>query len=299
MEARKSSYSQFEAVGLALAGYTFWVLADTSLKIAGASTLPAYEITAFVGLSIAVFLLLHGLWRGDVKGLWPRSGARQFLRALLDLANGVCVVIALRHMSLALFYILIFCSPTVTSLMAAVLLGESLSWKKGVAILTGLLGVVVAVHPSLAAAHRGDWQGYAACAVCVLSFSGNMVWSRVMTQSESPESLTFFSGAVMAVAGLLAMLGRAAPVRGELAVVMAAAGLFCIFGSLCFFVALKHAPAATVSQYHYSQLVTGCLLAYLIWRERLTLPMLAGAVLIIGAGFYTAADSYQARGVTV
>jgi drug/metabolite transporter (DMT)-like permease len=64
---------------------------------------------------------------------------------------------------------------------------------------------------------------------------------------------------------------------------------------MCFFIALKHAAAATVSQYHYSQLLTGALIAYLIWRERITLPMLLGAILIIAAGGYTAGTAYSNR----
>jgi len=39
-----SRVSHRGAIGLALAGFTFWVLADTSMKLAGNSRLPAYEI---------------------------------------------------------------------------------------------------------------------------------------------------------------------------------------------------------------------------------------------------------------
>ena len=99
----------------------------------------------------------------------------------------------------------------------------------------------------------------------------------------------------MAVVALPALLWHGAPVDARLAGLIGAAGLFGLMGSLCFFVALKHAPATSVSQYHYSQLVTGSLLAYAIWRERVTPAMLAGAVLIVGSGIYTAARSFGAR----
>ena len=293
-----NSLSHLEAVGLALAGYTFWVFADTSLKVAGASRLPAYEVAGFVGLSIAGLLLVHGLWSGDAGTLWPKDPLRQFLRSLLDLANGICVVIALRHLPLALFYILVFCSPMVTTLLAAAFLGERLEWSKSVAILAGFLGVVIAVNP-FGLTRPGDWNGYLACFVCVASFSANMVWSRVMTRTESARSLTFFSGAVVGVIGLAAMLAKAAPVTLRLSAVLGAAGLFCVFGSLCFFHALRSASAATVSQYHYSQLLTGTLIAYLIWHERLSASMMVGAALIIAAGCSTAAHSYQAEGRNV
>ena len=290
----KRATTQFGAAGLALAGYTSWVFADTSLKIAGTSALPAYEVIAFVGLAEVLLLLLFEVARGGFRNLLPHKVGPQLMRSCLDLANTVCVVIALRHLPLALFYILVFFAPMVTTLLSAVFLNERLVWRKSLAILTGFLGVVIAVNP-LGIRGTGDWAGYLACMVCVAAFSISMVWSRVLTQTELPQSLTFTSGATMMFAGGAGMLHHAVPLSLRLGLVLGATGFFCIAGSMCFFLALKHAPAATVSQFHYSQLLTGSLLAYLLWRETLTIPMMCGAVLIIAAGIYTAAVSYGER----
>ena len=286
--------SQLEAVGLALAGYTLWVLADTSLKIAGASSLPVYEVAACVGLAIVLILLLRAILTRNVSVLWPAHPGPQLLRSCLDVANTICVVIALRHLPLALFYILVFFAPLVTTLIEAFFLHEPLEWRKALAIVVGLVGVIVAVNP-FGLNHPGDWTGYLACLVCVIAFSINMVWSRVMTQTETPESLTFCSGLLTAGVGAFTMLGHAAPVPMRLAAVLAATGFFCVVGSLCFLAALKHVSAATVSQYHYSQLLTGALIGYLLWHEKLSPSMLLGAVLIIGSGGYTATRVYYSR----
>jgi drug/metabolite transporter (DMT)-like permease len=288
----KASVSQLEAVGLALAAYTFWVLADTSVKVVGGSGLPVYEVVGLIGSAIVVLMLVYATARGQLRVLWPRSPGRQLLRSALDLVNYFGVVIALRHLPLALFYILVFSAPMTTTVLAAVFLKESLDWRRALAVVAGFAGVVIAVNP-FGAARAGDLTGYLACAVCVAAFSTNMVWSRVMTQSETPESLTFSSGTAMAVAGLLGVLRHATPVSGRTTLIVLATGLFCVLGSMCFFIALRHAPAATVSQFHYSQLLTGTLLAWLIWHEGLTLAMVAGATLIIAAGLYTAARSYR------
>ncbi len=276
------------AIGLALAAYTFWVLADTSLKMAGFSRLSAYQVIAIVGLAEVLLLLAYRLARGDVRHLWPRSPIRQGLRSCLDLANNLCVVVALRHLPLALFYILVFLAPLVTVVLAALFLREPIGLRRGLAILVGLLGVLVAVHPTGGALRPGYAVGYLACLVCVLCFSTNIVWSRVLTQSEAPESMTFFSGLTMAVFGTILALPHLEPVNLRLAGLLTLVGLFSLGGSLCFFLALKNTAAANVVPYHYSQLVTGAALAFAIWRERPTLAMLAGAVLIAGAGYWTA-----------
>jgi drug/metabolite transporter (DMT)-like permease len=289
-----TSVSDIEAVGLAVAGFTFWVLADTSIKMVGRYRLPAYEVLAFLGLCIVGILIFRGLWRRDVKALWPKRPKRQVVRSCLDLANNFGVVIALRHVPLTLFYILVFLSPMVITLLAAAFLQERLEWRKTAAIVAGFAGVVIAVNP-FSSSRPGDWIGYGACIVCVGCFSANMVWARVITQTETPESLTFFSGFLMGVVGFACMLWHSEPLTPRLAAILVAMGFFCAFGSICFFVALKHTSAATVSQYHYTQLLTGALLAYLIWHEVPTLPMLLGGAVIIGAGVYIAIGSSRLK----
>jgi drug/metabolite transporter (DMT)-like permease len=282
-----SRVSHLGAIGLALAGFTFWVLADTSMKLAGNSHLPAYEIVAWQAVVVAAAMIVRGFTQGAPRGLLPKSPARLTVRALLDLANNLCVVIALRHLPLTLFYILVFLAPMATALLTAAFLRERLGWRKIVAVVGGFAGVVIAVNP-FGAARQGDWIGFAACMICVACFSVNMVWSRVLMRTETPESLTLFSGVTQFLACALLMAGHAEPVNLKLGITLGAMGLFCAFGSMCFFVALQSTSPVHVSQCHYTQLVTGALLTWLIWRELPTMWMLAGSVLIVAAGLLMA-----------
>ena len=285
------------AIGFALAGFTFWVLADSTIKFVGQAGLPPYEMVAFLGLFMAIFLTIYALARREVSMLQPHRLDRQVARACLDMANNVCVVIALRHLTLTLFYILVFMAPMVIVLLSAVFLRERLHWKKAAAIIAGFAGVVIAVHPwgsIQPGAREGDWIGFAACMVCVACFSVNMVWSRVLTQTERPESLAFFSGLVTAVAGFALMtFVHAEPLTLPLTAGLFAMGLFCALGTLCFYVAVKHTSAANVSQYHYTQLVTGTLVSYLIWRDKPGVYVLIGGSLILLSGLYIALSSRE------
>jgi drug/metabolite transporter (DMT)-like permease len=286
--------SDLGAIGFALAGFTFWVLADSSIKLVGQSGLPPYEMVGFLGLFMAVFLAVYAAWRGEPKILRPKRLELQVARAGLDMANNVCVVIALRHLTLTLFYILVFTSPMVVALLSSVFLREGLPWRKAAAIAIGFGGVVIAVHP-WSSAHDGDWIGYAACGVCVACFSVNMVWSRVLTRTETPESLAFFSGLVTAGVGFgLMLLWHTEPLNGRLLTGLFAMGLFCALGTLCFYIAVKHTSAANISQYHYTQLITGTLVSYLVWRDKPGWFVVAGGALILGSGLYIAV---AARGV--
>ncbi len=160
----KPTITQLEASGLAFAGYTMWVLTDTCLKVVGGSALPFYEILALIGAAIVAVLLLRGVWRRDVARLWPKRPLPQLARSGLDIANNIGVVIAIRHLPLPLFYILVFFAPIVTTLLGALFLGEALTWKRSLAVVAGFAGVVVAVNP-FGVARPTDWTGYLACAV--------------------------------------------------------------------------------------------------------------------------------------
>ena len=281
------SISDRGAIGFALAGFTFWVLADSSIKLVGQSGLPPYEMVAFLGLFMAMFLGAYGVWRRDTQALRPRKLKRQVARACLDMANNVCVVIALRHLTLTLFYILIFTSPMVVALLSAIFLREGLPWRKGLAILAGFAGVVIAVNP-WGSSRQGDWIGFGACMICVACFSVNMVWSRVLTRTEPPESLAFFSGLVTAAVGLCLMVFHAEPLTVRQIAGLFAMGLFCALGTLCFYIAVKHTSAANVSQYHYTQLITGTLISYLVWHDKPGFFVVAGGALILASGLYIA-----------
>ncbi len=283
----KAPVSGLTAIFFAILGFTCWVFGDSCIKWIGQYGLPPEEIVAFMGFFMALTITLQAALRHSFGNLRPHSVVRQVLRALLDMTNNVCVVIALRHLSLTLFYILVFTSPMVISLLSAVFLGERITGKKIVALLVGFGGVVVAVDPYSHTQHI-DIIGLASCLVCVACFSVNMVWSRVLTRTETPESLAFCSGLVTAMAGLVLASLHPEPITPTLWPVLGMMGVFCAAGTLSFYFAVKHTSASNVSQYHYTQLLTGALISYIVWHDKPGLPMLLGGALIIGSGLLIA-----------
>jgi drug/metabolite transporter (DMT)-like permease len=290
----KAHVSDLTAIIFAVSGFTCWVLGDSCVKWVGQYGLPPEEIVAFMGLFMALTLVLQAAVRRNLGNLRPHSVVKQVLRAMMDMTNNVCVVIALRHLSLTMFYILVFTSPLVISLLSAVFIGERITVKKAVALLAGFGGVVIAVAP-WSHDQRIDLIGLVSCLVCVVFFSINMVWARVLTRTEPPESLAFFSGLVTAVAGLALTSLHPRPLTPTLWLALGMMGVFCAAGTLSFYVAVKHTSASNVSQYHYTQLLTGALISYVVWHEKPGLAMLAGGALIIGSGLMIALAARDAE----
>jgi len=298
----KARVSDLTAIFFAIFGFTCWVLGDSCIKWIGQFGLPPEEVVAFMGLFMALTLTVQAAVRGNLGNLRPRSVVRQGLRAMLDMANNVCVVIALRHLSLTMFYILVFTSPLTISLLSAIFIGERITAKKAVALVAGFCGVVIAVAPqshSQLGAQHVDLIGLLSCMVCVSCFSVNMVWSRVLTRTEPPESLAFCSGLVTAMAGLALTSFHPKPLTPVLWLALMMMGVFCAVGTLSFYVAVKHTSASNVSQYHYTQLLTGALISYVVWHDKPGLFMWVGGALIIGSGLMIALGARNAQPVVL
>lgn len=288
--------SDLTAILFAVGGFTFWVLGDSCVKWIGQYGLPPGEIVAFMGFFMALTLSAQAMARRNLHSLRPHSYMRQSLRALLDTANNICVVVALRHLSLTMFYILVFTSPLVITVLSRIFLRERVAVKKAFALIVGFCGVVIAVAP-WNSSQRIDLIGLISCLVCVACFSVNMVWSRVLTRTESPESLAFCSGLVTTIGGLAISSTQMQMPALALTPALALMGICCAAGTLCFYVAVKHTSASNVSQYHYTQLPTGALIAYLVWRDKPSLAMLIGGSMILGSGVLIALGARKAQPV--
>jgi drug/metabolite transporter (DMT)-like permease len=290
-------HPHLRAIGFALSGFTFWVFADTCMKLAGEAALPPYEVVAFLGFFAVLLMMAKVKIQGNlIKSLWPRKPRAQLGSALLSLGNNAANVIALKHLSLALFYAAVFTEPMLIALLASFLLHERLNWQKSVAIVAGFAGVIIAIDPSRSFG-AGDWIGYAAVLASTCFFTANTLWLRVMTQTESADSLTFFSSLVGAVCGGVFMLWHTQPVNLHILFILFVMAFLAVIGSLCCFIALRLTTAATVEQFHYTQIVTGAILGYFIWHDVPAFHTVFGAAIIIASGLYIAAHTHKAENV--
>jgi drug/metabolite transporter (DMT)-like permease len=266
------------------------------MKLASEADLPPYEVVAFLCLFSAIMMAAKGAAQGSVTALWPRRPGRQIARIVLALGCSMANAVALAHLPLTLFYTAVFTAPIVIAMLAALFLRERLAAAQTAAIMAGFAGVIVAIDP-LDNLTRGDLTGFAAALVGVLCFSASAVWLRVITQSETSDSIAFFTGLVgTALCGAL-MLWHAAPVTPAMLLLLFAMAVFTLIGNLCNFTALRLTTAATVSQFHYTQIVAGALLGFLIWHDIPALHTVLGVGIIIASGLYIAAQRHKGEAV--
>jgi len=289
----KTTLLHLRSITMAVIGYTLWVVSDAGIKLVVESKLPPYEVVAFLGLFAALSIAIFYGGQGKVRELWPKKPMNQIIRSLLAFGCVTCNAIALKHLPLTVFYVVVFTSPMIVALLASCTLREHLSWSKIIAIVVGFVGVVIAIDP-WDHLSGGDWIGYAAATGSAVFYSFATTMLRFTSQSETTHSIIFMTGMVEVILGFGLMFWHAVPVPLSVLMIMALMGAVCGSGSIFNANALKHTDAATVEQFHYTQIIFGALIGYAIWHEVPTHNTVFGAIVIVVSGIYIAAVAHQA-----
>ncbi|MES2208096.1 MAG: DMT family transporter [Pseudomonadota bacterium] len=287
--------SYLRAIGFALASFTSWVVADVLMKLAGEAHLPPYEIVAFLGITSVLFILIMVMYsKESIKSLWPNCLWKQSVRALLVFGQNIFLVIALNHLPLVPFYVIVFVAPLIVALLAKIFLHEKLGFVSAVAIMAGFSGVLLAINPFQQDV-QGSWIGYLAALANTTCFAVNTVWLRVMTQSESTNSLAFIEALCSTLlCGLFMLFQPLKAIDPNTLLILIGMAFFALAGNIWQYKALNLTKAATVMQFHYTQIISGALFGYLIWHEVPTWACVAGSFVIIGSGMAVAAHTHKA-----
>lgn len=265
----------------ALAGVGFLSLMDAFMK--GAALLTgAYTATvlrAFIG---AGMIAPVWLWRGarmPPRAVWKLHLERGVVSAFMALS----FFYALTVLPLAEAIALSFIAPLIALYLARVLLGETISRTAIGASMLGFAGTLVIVGGRIGqgAFDERAAMGVAALFVSALLYAYNFIVIRRQSQVAGPlEIATFHSG----VGGLVLL--TLAPWLWEPAVAAAAlplvaAGALTVAGSLAIAWAYARAPASVLVPTEYSGFVWASGFGWLFFRETVTVPTLAGTVLIV------------------
>jgi S-adenosylmethionine uptake transporter len=272
----------------ALTAYSGWAISDAMQKFARMQDVPRGQIMMLSAFSGLVALFLLSAFRGNIHRLKPQKWGGLTLLGAAQAASGLCWLTAMPYLPLATMYVVIFMTPMTVATLAALVLKEPLGWKRAVAIATGFMGVLIAVDPlQLMAADAHAWMPYIAVFCGMLLTSVQMLTLRVVSQKESSECTSFYPRFVVLAA---AAVGNAStgfvPMTPSMGLLIGGTGVLGAVGWVLMSQAYKNASAAAVVPFHYSQIVSGAVLGYVVWGDKPTINLAIGAAIIIVSGIY-------------
>lgn len=284
----------------ALLGVGFLALMDAFMKEAALMT-GAYTATvlrAFIGASLIAPIWLARGPAMPTKAVWKLHLERGIVSAFMALT----FFFALTRLPLAEAIALSFIAPLLALYLARVLLGETISSTAISASLLGFAGTLVIVGGRIG---QGEFDeraalGVASLFVSALLYAYNFIVIRRQAQVAGPmEIATFHSGIGGLVLLTLAPFLWTPPV-GEALVPLFAAGALTVAGTLSIAWAYARAEASVLVPTEYSGFVWASLFGWLFFREGVSLPTLAGTVLIVaGCWLATRRPTAQAGTLTV
>ena len=233
--------------------------------------------------SIAALLVLLPLikregWKPFRNAPRPRI---QLLRPLFATFEVACFYWALAYLPLADVMTFYLAGPIYVTAMSPFLLKEKVGWRRILAVGVGFAGVMIALNPSAATLTPAAFVAIAGS----FSFSLLMICTRlvpgtsdvVLVTTQTAGALLF--GAIVAPFTWTTLAWR----DGGLLVLL---GVTAMLAHMCINRALKLAPASVVVPYQYTTIIWAVLFGYLVFGDRPSPTMLAGAATIIGAGIY-------------
>ena len=249
-------------------------------------------------LVLAIGIVAVSVWRAAVNlGLsailylprWSSWPDRRTMRVHVARSVIVTVMAALffwgiGRVPLAQGIALTFIAPLIAMLLAAATLDERIGRSSAVGSVGAFAGVLVIVIGQAGAKVAGDvLLGIAAIIGSALCYAVNIVLMRHQALAAKPLEINFFQCVTVMVLWLLAIpfAGIPALPGGQWLWVIVAA-LLSTSGTLLFAWGYARGPASYLATTEYSGFLWASLMGWLVFRERVSLYTLAGAVLIVG-----------------
>ncbi|MCF8495227.1 MAG: DMT family transporter [Alphaproteobacteria bacterium] len=270
-----------KAMLLSALGYAGFSASDAAVKFL-TQYYSIFEIIVLIKLCAGCFLLLLAplICRGR-KLFTTKVPLLHALRGVLNALISIIVVLAFSKLPMTNVYAVLFTGPFFAVLLSIFLYGERLTQGRSIAIAAGFSGVLIAMRPGTAAADPLLLLPLCSAAMAALLFTV----SRSL-RDESIFSLGFWP--VMGAALFCLPLAWPdfiipTPVHIPLFFI---SGAGIVTGLLCVSLAFRAAPAASVTPFHYTQIIWGTIYGLLIFGDLPDMWTFAGAAVIIASGLY-------------
>lgn len=275
--------AQLKGSLLGLAAFGLFATHDVGIKYLG-EHYSAFQIVFFsvlFGFPLLSFVLVGDASARNLRPVHPYWTA---FRTLAAIATSLLAFYAFSTLPLAQVYVFLFAGPLLITLLAIPMLGERVGWRRALAVLVGLGGVIVVLNP----AEAELTAGHLAAVGATLCGSFAAVVMRKIGRDERPVVMLLFP-----MLGNFVLMGAALPfVYVPMPLIdLAAVALVSVLALLatgCLILAYRAATAIQVAPMQYSQIIWASLYGALIFGEAVTRQTILGGAIIVAAGLYIA-----------
>ncbi|MBY8976476.1 DMT family transporter [Rhodobacteraceae bacterium NNCM2] len=271
------------AISLMMVAFMCFTGIDTSAKWLVTHGLPVEEVVfvRYLGhLILVVGLFAPALGMRLFKSNRP---ALSLLRATALMCSTALNFVALQYLPLTMTISIFFASPLIICALSIPILGESVGWRRWVAILVGFLGILIVVRPGLADVH---WAVLVSI-TCTFCASLYIVLTRKMAGVDATEVQQVYAGGVATFCFLpFALMNWQWPHNTVDWIPFLAIGFFGWAGHQCLTIAHHYAPASVLAPFVYVQILFMVASGWFIFNSVPDIWVLVGAMVVMASGLY-------------
>jgi len=282
-------------IGIMLLATVFLSAGDAASKYLAASV-PALHIVWLRYITSALILLaIIAGQRGKIS-LRTRRPGLQLLRGIGIIGSSIFFVSSLKYLKIADATATSFVAPLFVTALSIPLLGEKVGWRRWLATIVGLIGVLIVVRPG----GSGFQPASLLPVLSSLSWAFSLIVTRLMSGTENPIATITYSTVFGAIVSSLLLPVHWVEPSWTIALVGFFIGAVSTAGHWLVIVAFRYAAASLLAPFSYIQLFWAALFGFLLFAALPDLWTWVGAAVIAGSGLYTAhRERIRARQVTV
>jgi len=248
-----------------------------------AQSYPVGQVMTLRGVFVIAIVVLWAMARRRTNQLRVSNWKLQLTRGTLMAISTFLFVTGLTLMPIADAIAIAFAGPVIATALAALLLGETIRWRRWTAIAMGFTGVVVMLRPT------PDLIRVVAVVPLLAALVGafrDIVTRKMGTGGESTLAIMLVSTAVVTFAGLFTIPFGWVPVNIADTGLFIASALLVGFAQALMIEALRLGEVGLVAPFKYTSLVWAVLLGLLVWGDLPDAWTWVGSILVVGSGIY-------------
>ena len=245
---------------------------------------------------VAIIMALSCLLVKDSfkKLLYTKQPFTQFSRGLILSLNNCLVVYTFTLLGLVETHAIIACYPLIVAGLSVPFLGEKFGWRRWTAIFVGFLGVIIILRPTTNVISEGAIYAL----IGAIMFAVYLILTRYVSRLDTAITSFFWTGIGGSVTmTIISFFIWEDILREDLLWLL----IMCLLSASSHFMMVKTlqvAEASVIQPFSYLQLVFGSIIGVTIFSESIDLMIVFGAIIVIGAGLFTAWREYVKKQIS-
>ena len=276
---------------IAMAGFTMEDLFMKKLSV----NLSTGQILITLGFGSSLVFALMAKSKGyklTAKIFWSKG---MIIRQFAEGIAAVAFITSLTLIPLSTVAAVFQATPLVITMGAALFLGEAVGWRRWLAIIVGLIGVLIIIRPGL----NSFDPNVVYILIAVLFVTVRDLITRKLPMNVPSTIVSFQAFASLIIAGgILIFLSDQKIVgldKNQIYFVLGGI-IFGVIGYYCIVASTRIGEAGVVTPFRYSRLLFAIIIGFLFFNERPDFYTLLGASIVIMTGIYTVLrERYLAR----